>query len=667
MDVIEKKPLVQTIKEKCKVCFSCVRECPAKAIKISKGQAEVIIERCVGCGNCVRVCTQQAKEVQCSIEDVKNLLASPHKVAAMLAPSFPAEFMEIPYNKLVKMIRELGFDYVTEVAFGADLVSEEYKKLITNSHSKSYIATTCPAVVSYVEKYHPDSVNELAPIASPMIANARALHALYGDNIKTVFIGPCIAKKQEAERPGLTNDIDEVLTFIELRSMFSDAGISPEIPGESDFDPPHPNMGTLYPIGRGLLQASGIDEDLMSMNVIAADGTKQFVQALKDFSNVKENVHLLELLCCNGCIMGPGMTTGHTQFTRRSHVSSYAKEKYSTFNNKEWTSVIEQLGPLDLSVSFNSDDKRLAFPSPDELKKILENKGKFTPQDELNCGACGYDTCIEHAIAIYRGLAESEMCLPHTIKTLEKTAQELSESYEKLVETQQAMINSEKLASLGRIASGIAHEINNPLTGILTYSSLLRDDLSGTEYIEDLDVIVKETSRCRDIVRGLLNFARETKIEKQIANLNDIILDTFIILEKHMDFQNIKIAKQLYDHLPLTLMDINQMKSVINNLSENAVHAMEGSGTLTISTNYLPEKRVIELKITDTGHGISKENLPKIFDPFYTTKQPGKGTGLGLAVIYGIIKRHRGSIEVQSELGKGTAFQILLPVTIESE
>ncbi len=660
MHGIEKQPLVKTIKEKCRVCYTCVRECPAKAIRISGGQAEVIQDRCIGCGNCFRVCSQQAKQVRCSKEYVFSLLASDRKTAACLAPSFAAEFYDMDYRNLVGLLRTLGFDYVIEVAFGADLVSLQYKELVENS-SAPYIATTCPAIVSYIEKYHPALVPNLAPVASPMISAARALHRLYGDEIQIVFIGPCLAKKDEALREDLSSEVAEVLTFIELRSMLERRGLSGATAEPSEFDPPHPGKGTLYPIGRGMLQSAEIQEDLLSNTVFATDGTKQFVHTLKEYESIPHNIRLLELLCCNGCIMGPGMTTKQTHFSRRSYVSQYAQERYHLLDRGEWDRTVEKLKDLDLSVRFRENDLRIPAPTKEELQVILRNKGKFNPEDELNCGACGYDTCMEHAIAIHMGLAESEMCLPYTIDTLKNTARELKESYEELVDAKNALIQSEKLASLGRLASGIAHEINNPLTGVLTYSSLLLEDLKDSEYTEDLETIVKETLRCRNIVKGLLDFARESKHEKEPANLNDIILNTLKILEKHINFQAIRIEKQLDDRVPNSMMDVNQMKSVINNLSENAAHAMPGGGVISISTRYDEGAGMIIMEVSDTGVGIREENLTKIFDPFFTTKTEGRGTGLGLAVIFGIIRRHNGTIQVRSTVGVGTAFTIQLP------
>jgi two-component system, NtrC family, sensor kinase len=657
------EPLVCTIKEKCRVCYTCVRECPAKAIRISGGQAEVIPERCIGCGNCFRVCTQQAKKVRSSMEGVFSLLSGGGATAACLAPSFAAEFSDIDPLVLSGMLRRLGFGRVLEVAFGADLVSREYRRQVAGTPGSQRIATTCPAIVSYIEKYHPGLVPKLAAIASPMIATARAARRLYGDGLSLVFIGPCLAKKDEALRDDLAGDIAEVLTFIELRRMLESRGIRPGDTDPADFDPPRPGLGTLYPIGRGMLQSAGLRENLLDNAIFAADGTKQFVHALKEYEGMPHNIQLLELLCCNGCIMGPGMTTKLTHFGRRSSVSRYAQERCRDQNSGP-EAALPDPDDIDLTVSFRQRDLRHPSPPREELKTILEAKGKVNPEDELNCGACGYETCIEHATAIYLGLAESEMCLPHTIETLKKTASELKESYEQLVEAKNALIQSEKLASLGRMASGIAHEINNPLTGVLTYASLLLEDLKETEHAEDLETIIRETIRCRTIVRGLLDFARESKHEKEQANLNDIVVNTLQILEKHVNYQKIRIAKELDPRLPLSLLDVNQMRSVVNNLSENAAHAMPDGGALTITTRYDDLNDTIVLAIADTGIGISEENLGRVFDPFFTTKKEGKGTGLGLAVTFGIVKRHHGTIDVKSTPGKGTAFTITIPVNL---
>jgi two-component system NtrC family sensor kinase len=229
-------------------------------------------------------------------------------------------------------------------------------------------------------------------------------------------------------------------------------------------------------------------------------------------------------------------------------------------------------------------------------------------------------------------------------------------------QTEMQMAQSEKLASLGRLASGIAHEINNPLTGVLSYSTVLYEEIKDPGYRSDLKVIIDETLRCREIVKGILDFARETKIDKRPGNINKIIIELFSILEKHITFQNVSIKKDLAENLPEFNIDINQMKSVFNNLAVNAADAMHDGGELTITTRYDEANRKIIVKVSDTGIGIREEDLSKIYDPFFTTKETGKGTGLGLSVTYSIVQRHNGTIRVESTVGKGTTFTIEFPV-----
>ena len=222
--------LVTTIREKCRRCYTCVRECPAKAIQIEDGQASVIQTRCIGCGNCVTVCSQNAKQVLSGIEDTEELLAGDAPVAAIVAPSYPAEFTECSTAGLVGALRELGFAQVHEVSFGADLVAAEYARLLEQDDAR-HIATTCPAVVSYVRKYHPDILDSLAPIVSPMLATARVLHEKYGPELKIVFIGPCIAKKGEARYEQFEGEVHAALTYVELRALLASRGVQPHRDG----------------------------------------------------------------------------------------------------------------------------------------------------------------------------------------------------------------------------------------------------------------------------------------------------------------------------------------------------------------------------------------------------------------------------------------------------
>ncbi len=653
---------VRTLKDRCRLCYTCVRECPAKAIRIVEGQAEIIPERCINCGNCVRVCSQSAKQVVGSIAQVEALLHGPHRVAACVAPSFPAEFSSYDYRVFVGMLRALGFNLVHEVAFGADLVANRYHKLLkeTKGHQR-YISTPCPAIISYVEKYFPEQVGALAPIVSPMIASARALHALHGADLKIVFIGPCIAKKCEAAGAEVAGEIDEVLTFAELRTLFAQRRITAETAKPSDFDPPRAGLGALFPISRGLLQAADIAEDLISGAVVTTDGRSNFVEAIKEFADGDIDARFLEVLCCSGCIMGAGMTTTVPLFNRRGRISAYARRRFEDAAGQKQEDLLSW-DHLDLSRSFTADDQRLRVPFEEEISQIMARMGKFRLEDELNCGACGYDTCREHAIAIFKGLAESEMCLPYTIEQLRSTISELGQSNEQLRDTQAQLMQSEKLASMGQLAAGIAHEVNNPLGVVLMYAHLLLEQHGDhPQFKNDLQMVVDQADRCKKIVSGLLHFARQNKVVLQRTDMSEL-LDRVVKTTHLPAMIAIRTEKQVAD--ATVDIDPDQIIQVFSNLISNAQFAMPHGGQLTLRIG--GDDTMLEMRVIDTGVGIPRENLSKLFEPFFTTKQVGSGTGLGLAVSYGIIKMHRGDIRVESNADKnagptGTTFIIRLP------
>lgn len=653
----DRRELVYTIKELCRVCYTCVRECPAKAIKIVNGQAEVIPERCIGCGNCIKVCSQDAKVFLLSRMEVKALLQSDAKVAAMVAPSFPAEFSEIEdYRVFVGMLRELGFSYVFEVAFGADLVAQKYKGLLEDRSGKGYVSSDCPAIVTYIRYYHPDLVDNLSPLVSPMVATSRVVRKKLGDDVKLVFIGPCIAKKAESD------EVDEVLTFRELRGMLEHAGITGDNIKPSEFDPPHAGRGAIFPVSRGLMQTVNIFDDLIEGNITVAEGRIGFQEAIKEWETGSLKGQNLELLCCEGCIMGPGMTPGGKRFERKTFISSYVRNKLTKSQQTDWEKEIAEYSNLDLSKSFTPDDKRISMPTEDEVGRILASMGKFSSRDHLNCGACGYDTCLEHAIAIVEGLAEIEMCLPYTIEEMHASIKDLAISNEKLAKMQQALKHSEKLAHMGQLSAGIAHELNNPLGVVLMYSNILLDECNSEDPLrKDLELISAQAERCKKIVSGLLNFARKNQVKVEQIDLKKLAEDSIssVVIPKNISTSVTCKAKNCQAEL-----DYEQMMQVLTNLNKNAIEAMPNGGSLTVEVD--DNSSEIIFNVIDTGMGIPEENMDKLFTPFFTTKGIGKGTGLGLATTYGIVKMHKGRIEVDSNIDPtkgptGTTFRIIIP------
>jgi signal transduction histidine kinase/iron only hydrogenase large subunit-like protein len=655
------KQLVFTVKDRCRVCYTCVRECPVKAIKIINGQAEVINERCIGCGNCTIVCSQGAKVYLKTTDLVKDILAEHEKTIAIVAPSFPAEFTEIEdHEKFVGMVKALGFSHVCEVAFGADMVAREYKKLHDNDKEKGYISSDCPAIVFYIEHYHPTLIQSLAPLASPMVAMTRIAKEKYGHNAKIVFIGPCVAKKAES------NEVDESITFNELRDYFTQKGITSENITPVPFDPPRAGKGSIFPVSRGLLQTADISEDILSENIIVASGHHKFREAVNVFESTDENKPNLELLCCPGCIMGPGMSHGGKRYNRRKSVSNFVKQKLENMDMDEWQKDIEKYSHINLAQEHNEQDRRLSAPSEEEITKILHDIGKFSEKDHLNCGACGYATCREHAIAINQGLAEHEMCLPYTIEKLHQSVSDLNDSNTKLASTRQALKQSEKLASMGQLSAGIAHELNNPLGVITMYSNILKDEAPVDAPIrQDLDLIVEQTARCKQIVGGLLNFARKNQVNLSQVNLIDFVKESIKSILKP-DNITINFISELTN--PIINIDTDQMMQVLTNMEKNAVEAMSEGGTLTLKLT--DDENNICIHLSDTGTGISKENMEFVFTPFFTTKGIGKGTGLGLPLVYGIVKMHKGKVDIISNADAtqgptGTTFKISLPRNTE--
>lgn len=654
-------PLVITRKDRCRVCYTCVRECPAKAIRIIDGQAEVIAERCIGCGNCVKVCSQNAKKVLSSIFEVYEIVASGSPVAAIVAPSYPADFQDLKPTEFVGMIRAIGFTYVNEVGFGADLVAREMKRLLTETDEK-YISTACPAVFGYIKRYHPQIIDKLAPVVSPMIATARVLRKLHGSDLKVVFIGPCIAKMGEAYSDEMAGEIDEVLTFGELHYMFDELQLDKTNTYLSDFDPPFAGKGSLFPIRRGLLEASEIREDILSNEVVSANGKANFIEAIVEFGYGNMNARLLDVLCCDGCIMGAGMTSKEPLYKRRTIVSNAVRNAMNIRDAGEWRQYMGQFRDLDLSRTFVEFDQRIPEPETSEIDAILARIGKTSKDDELNCGACGYETCRDHATAILKGLAESEMCLPYTIEKLHQTIGELNQSYEKLDNTKAALIQAEKLASMGQLAAGIAHEVNNPLGVVLMYSHLLQDECDpNSEMAADLKMVVEQADRCKKIVSGLLNFARQSKVQHKSVNIGEMLNNILQIIQPP---QNITMVVENKLDDPMADIDRDQIIQVITNLVNNSVTAMPDGGKISISSSGDSSNIIIAVK--DTGTGIPREHLSKIFEPFFTTKKIGQGTGLGLSIIYGIVKMHNGDIGVESNAdpekgATGTTFRITLP------
>lgn len=651
--------IVSTITDQCKRCYSCIRECPAKAIRVIDGQAQVIYDRCIACGHCVKVCSQDAKQIY-SETDIAYELLKEGNVVAIIAPSFAASFPN-DYRKIPTALKKLGFKKVIETAFGADLIANNYMQEIHNEDGKTIISSACPAVVSFIQKYYVNLVPNLAKVVSPMIALGRYIKKEDPDT-RIVFIGPCVAKKNEAEDENVAGVIDAVLTFTELKEMFDNQSIVVNDCEESDFDGPHAMMGKAYPLAGGLLKTTDVSDDILEKDIIVVEGKKKVVEIIEEIANNHINAKFTDILFCEGCISGPAIDSELNYYARREKVINYIDEKLHSTDKRVWKSNLYNARKLDLTRKFKTDNQRKPMPDEEEIKKILAETKKFTVKDELNCGACGYVSCREYAIAIAKGLAEKEMCLPFLID-------QLAEAYHNLSNTQEQLKIAEKLASIGQLAAGVAHELNNPLGTILLYSSMMKKDIekifNNDQAVEDIELIVEEAKRCKNIVSNLLDFARQGKLHLKEFDLSELLHDLIRLSSQNPASRNIIFTSNLNGKC-LIKGDEDQLRQVFLNIINNACDAMQDVEEKELKVSLINNDNEAVIEFEDTGKGIPPENYGKVFTPFFTTKSIGKGTGLGLAISYGIIKMHRGSINFTSEVNKGTKFIVKLPKNPDS-
>jgi two-component system NtrC family sensor kinase len=638
--------IIFTVPEKCKGCYACVRNCPVKAIKVKEGVAGVMEERCVTCGACINICAIGAKEARSDIGQVRQLLGQSTPVIAVLSSAFPAAFPMVKPRQMVAALKKLGFSEVTEAAFGAELVCREYGRLLRENKGKPILASTCPAVTSLVEKHYPQLIDKLAPIVSPMIAMGRVIKWHYNPEAKVVFIGPCVAKKAEAEDEKVAGVIDAVLTFPELEEMLAAKGIDSLSEEEEQFSGPRPHLGRLFPVPGALLKLAGLSGDTLISDVVVAEGIDRAINCLLEFAQGKVKARFMDIFFCQGCIDGPVIDKGLSLCGRREKIVDYTLEDADPAQTE---SDIEKYADIDLSRRFANRYTALRTPTEDEINEILRQIGKLNKEDRLNCGACGYDSCRELAIAVCQGLAESEMCWPYLVNELQTTQDEL--------------LRAEKLTSLGQLAASIAHEINNPLAGVLVYTQLLSKKVTGDAFKKDealgyLSKMEAEVGRCSRIIRNLLDFARQTEPMLRLVDVNQVIEQVLAMVGHQAQLQNVEVVKEFSPSLPKVMADFDQLQQIFTNLTLNAIQAMPEGGRLTIRSSAVDSE--VRVDVQDTGCGISKENIGKLFTPFFTTKVKGKGVGLGLAVAHGIIERHKGRIKVQSEVGKGTTFSVYL-------
>ncbi|MDR2604433.1 MAG: 4Fe-4S binding protein [Desulfovibrio sp.] len=407
---------VYTLKNECHDCYRCLRECYVKAIQIKDGHASVVSGKCLSCGQCVRACPSNAKRIRYDVDRVKTLLGGRKTVFASLAPSWSGVF-DHSAPAMTALLKKAGFAGVSETALGAQEVSAATAAILAESDNTLFISGACPVIVDHVRLYAPRFVKHIVPLASPALTHAKMLKERYGQDIGVVFIGPCVAKKTEAHRhPEL---LDVALTFEELHYWLKQEFINiherqSTVTEDDTFLPTTSYEGALYPLEGGMnetLKQIGIDD---TINLLTISSLEMFDSALKSF-NPKNNsgkIFVEALACKGGCINGPGIFTKKASINIASDILQKMHKRVDIPHNAQ--TIVEE--------AYQAEPVPSTEYSLEEIFPALQRIGKYSEDDELNCGGCGYPSCRDLAKALLSGEAETSMCVSHMRKIAMKKA-----------------------------------------------------------------------------------------------------------------------------------------------------------------------------------------------------------------------------------------------------
>lgn len=518
-------------KSNCKNCYKCIRHCPVKSIRFSGNQAYIIGNECIMCGHCFVVCPQDAKQIVDETEKVKVLLQSGDPVIVSLAPSFVANYEGVGIESMREALKKLGFFDAEETAIGATIVKNEYERMIDEDTRDIIITSCCHSVNLLIQKYFPAELPYLASVLSPMQAHCKDIKRRFPE-AKTVFVGPCVAKKDEAQY--YEGIVDAVLTFDELTAWLK----SENIELKQEINANGNSRARFFPTTGGILKTMKMDNPRYTY--MAIDGTENCISALKDIESGKLHRCFIEMSACSGsCVGGPVMEKFH-----RSPVKDYvAVARFA--GNRDFE--VDQPDALSLQKTFTFIERKLKQPTEDEIRETLRQMGKVKPSDELNCGSCGYDTCREKAIAVCQGKAEISMCLPY----LKDRAESFSDTIvrntpnglivlnEKL-EVQQINKAALKILNIRRASDILGDQVVRILDpgDFLNVLSRGKDIHNKRIYLAEYEKYVEETVVYDKEGRHLICIMRDvTEEELQREKKEDISRQTVEIADRVVDKQ----------------------------------------------------------------------------------------------------------------------------------
>ncbi|MBQ8803340.1 MAG: 4Fe-4S binding protein [Tyzzerella sp.] len=398
----------------CKHCYKCVRNCKVKAISVKNEQAHIIRDACIHCGRCLEVCPQNAKTFASDMDRVRGYLRQGIKTVVSIAPSYLGVLDYDKPGQVVDALLRLGFYEVRETAEGAAIVTKEYQRLLAEAEMENMITTCCPSMNDLIEKYYPSLTKYMLPVVSPMIAHGRLIKQIHGEDVRVVFLGPCIAKKEEAIGDDrVFGAIDAILTFEEFEKWLRREGINIHTCEDKPMANPATNINRIYPISGGVVRSIMENHPGDGYQKIYVDGQEACMELLESMEKGElKNCFVEANICAGGCIKGPASNNWN---------KSFAKASLRIQGQVAHAPAAEEIMnyELPLEKKFYDRSRTSKTPSEEELREILRVIGKNKREDELNCGACGYSSCRAKAIAVYQGKAEIGMCLPYAVAKAE--------------------------------------------------------------------------------------------------------------------------------------------------------------------------------------------------------------------------------------------------------
>jgi len=483
-------------------------------------------DRCIACGHCLSVCPQDARNIRSDLNQIKAYIAEGKTVIASLAPSFAGAFEMSDPGQMDTALKQLGFSIVEETASGADVVTMLYNEYLTESDQTNLITTCCPSANYLIEKYHPSLIPLMIPIASPMLVHGRLLKHTLGSDICVVFIGPCVAKKAEAFGMQYNGSIDAVLTFEELSQWLFEEDIDLKQLPPSGFDHRASSKGRQYPISGGVVGSLPTAGRNKSYELLKVDGINKCLEVFQALEKgLLENVCVEVSICEGSCLGGPGMPKDNrNHFKCYQRVREYSKkQEASSYGYYETDALLDSIS---FSKEFHDKALRNSPASEEDLVRVLSRMGKYTPADELNCGACGYNSCREKAKAVIDGMAEMSMCLPYMRSKAESLSNVIFEHSPNIImlvdeelRVKEFNPTAERLFNISAIGAK-----DKPV-------SLLMDDSDFVKVIETRQGIYKQKVRFSqyDLV-FMMNLVYLEKQNLILAIMMDVTLD-----EKHKE------------------------------------------------------------------------------------------------------------------------------------